>query len=97
MNDRILATFQTSLSETTERIEAAETAEADLRRQLQDQLIRTLLPLQDVMIPARRVYAILASVTQTYSSLTYAVESALQDRNAGPRDVYETFFRFQRF
>ena len=81
MKDRILATCQTSLSETRERIEAAETAERDLRRQLEDQLIRTLLPSQDVMIPARRVYAILASVSQTYSSLAYAVDSAIQDRN----------------
>ena len=87
MKDRILATCQTSLSETRERIEAAETAERDLRRQLEDQLIRTLLPSQDVMIPARRVYAILASVSQTYSSLAYAVDSALQDRNPGPPDV----------
>ena len=47
------------------------------------------------MIPARRVYAILGSVTHTYSSLAYAVEFALQDRNPGPRDVYDTFFRFQ--
>ena len=67
--------------ETVERIEAEETAEADLRLQLEDQLIRTLLPSQDVMIPARRVYAILASVIKTYSSLAYAVESAIHDRN----------------
>ena len=73
IKDRILATGQTTLSETTARIEAAETAEADLRRQLEDQLIRTLIPSQDVVIPERRVYVILASVTQTYSSLAYAV------------------------
>ena len=81
MKDRIAATCQATLSETTRRIEAAETAEADMRRQLEDQLIRTLLPSKYVTIPARRVYAILASVTQTYSNFAYAVESALQDRN----------------
>ena len=95
MNDRILTTCQTSLSETRERIEAAETSEADLRRQHEDQLIRTLITSQDVMIPARRVYVILTSVTQTYSSLAYAAYSALQDRNTGHPDDYETFFRFQ--
>ena len=77
------------------RIAQAKIAEADLRRQLEDQFIRTLLPSQDVMIPARRLYALLASVNQSYSSLAYAVESALEDRNPGPPDVYETFFRFQ--
>ena len=47
------------------------------------------------MIPARLVYAILASVTQAFSSHGYAVESALQERSPGPLDVYDTFFRFQ--
>ena len=47
------------------------------------------------MIPARRLYTLLASVTQSYSSLAYAVESALKDRNPGPPDVYETLLRFQ--
>ena len=47
------------------------------------------------MIPARRVYAILASVTQAFSSHAYAVESALHERNPGPQDVFDTFFRFQ--
>ena len=47
------------------------------------------------MIPARRVYATLAKVSQTFSSLAYAVEFALQERNPEPRDVYDTFFRFQ--
>ena len=64
MKDRNLATCQTALSETTVRIEAAETAEADLRRQREDQLIRTLHPSQDVMIPARRVYAILSELLE---------------------------------
>ena len=47
------------------------------------------------MIPARRVYACLASVTQAFSSHAYAVESALQERAPGHRDVFDTFFRFQ--
>ena len=47
------------------------------------------------MIPARRVYAILASVTQAFSSHAYAVESARHERNPGPQDVFDTFFRFQ--
>ena len=42
------------------------------------------------MIPARRVYACLASVTQALSSHAYAVESA-----PGHRDVFDTFLRFQ--
>ena len=94
MKDRILASCQTTLREKNARIEQAEAAEADLRRQLENQFIRTLLPSQDVMIPARRLYTLLASVTQNYSSLAYAVESALEDGNTGPPDVYETFFRF---
>ena len=95
MKDRILASCQTTLRETNERIVQAEATEANLRRQLEKQFIITLLPSQDVMIPARHLYALLASVTQSYSSLAYAVESALEDRNPGPPDVYETFFRFQ--
>ena len=47
------------------------------------------------MIQARRVYAILASVTQVFSSHAYAVESALHEMDPGPRDVFDTFFRFQ--
>ena len=69
MKVRILASCHTALEETNVRIAQAETTEADLRRQLEDQFIR--------MIPARRLYALLASVTQSYSSLAYAVESAL--------------------
>ena len=95
MKTRILASCQTALRETDVRLTQAETAEEALRRELEDQFIRTLLPSQDVMIPARRVYAILASVTQAFSSHAYAVESALHDRNSGSRDVYDTFFRFQ--
>ena len=95
LKTRILATYQTTLRETAERIEHTETEEVELRRELEDQFIRTLLPSQDVMIPARRAYATLASVSQTFSSLAYAVESALQDRNPEPRDIYDTFFRFQ--
>ena len=57
--NRILATYQATVSETTDRIEAAEAAEADLRHQLEEQLIRILLHSQDVMIPAHRVYAAL--------------------------------------
>ena len=64
------------MSETTDRIDAAEIAEAYICHQPEEQLIRTLLPTQDVMIPARRVYAALASLTQTFSSLAYSVESA---------------------
>ena len=47
------------------------------------------------MIPARRVYACLASVTQAFSGHAYAVESALQERAPGHRDVFDTFFQFQ--
>ena len=50
MKNRILATCQTTPREANERIVEAEAAEADLRRQLEDQFIRTLLPSQDVMI-----------------------------------------------
>ena len=95
MKTRILASCQTALMETNTRITQTETAEEAIRRQLEDQFNRTLLPTQDVMIPARRVYAILASVTQAYSSHAYAVESALHERNPGPQDVFDTFFRFQ--
>ena len=95
MKTRIIATCQTALSETNKRITQTETAEEAIRRQLEDQFNRTLLPTQDVMIPARRVYAILASVTQAFSSHAYAVESALHERDPGPRDVFDTFFRFQ--
>ena len=63
MKGRILASCQTTFRETNERIVQAEADDADLRRQLEDQFIRTLLPSQDVMIPARRLYALLASVT----------------------------------
>ena len=94
MKIRILATCQAIPSETADRIDAAKIAEADLRHQLEEQLIRTLLPSQDVMIPGRRVYDGLASNTETFSILAYSVESALQDRNPGLRDVYGTFFRF---
>ena len=41
------------------------------------------------------VYAILASVTQAFSSHAYAAESALHERDPGPRDVFDTFFRLQ--
>ena len=75
--NRILATYQATVSETTDRIEAAEAAEADLRHQLEEQLIRTLLPSHDVMIRARRVYAAIASLTKTFSRLAYSVESAI--------------------
>ena len=44
LKTRILATYQSTLRETAERIEQAETDEADLRRELEDQFIRTLLP-----------------------------------------------------
>ena len=47
------------------------------------------------MIPARRVYALMASVTQAFSSHAYAVESALLERNPRLQDVFDTFFRFQ--
>ena len=53
MKTRILASCQTALMETNVRITQAETAEEALRRDLEDQFIRTLLPSQDVMIPAR--------------------------------------------
>ena len=95
MKTRILATYRTILRETAERIEHTETDEAELRRDLEEQFIRTLLPSQDVMIPARRVHATIATVSHTFSSLAYAVESALQERNPGPQEVYDTFFRFQ--
>ena len=95
MKDRILASCHTALEEMNVRIAQAETTESDLRRQLEDQFIRTLLPSHEVMIPARRLYALLATVTQSYSNLAYAVESAIQDRKPEPPDVYETFFRFQ--
>ena len=65
LKNRILATYKATVSETTDRIEAAEVAEADLRRQFWEQLICTLIHSQDVMIPARRVYAAIASLTQT--------------------------------
>ena len=68
----------------------------DLHNQLEDQLIRTLLPFRDVMIPARLVYAALASITQTFSSLANSVEPALQERNQGPRDVIDGFFDSRR-
>ena len=95
MKTRILAFCQTGLRETDARFTQAETADESLRRDLEDQFIRTLLPSQDAMIPARRVYALLSSVTQAFSSHAYAVESALHERHAGPRDVSDTFFRFQ--
>ena len=95
MKTRIIASCQTALRETDVRITQAETAEEALRRELEDQFIRTLLPSKDVMIPARRLYALLATVNQSYSSLAYAVESALEDRNPGPPGVYEMFFNFQ--
>ena len=95
MNTRILASCQTALRETNVRITQAESAEEALHRTLEDQFIRALLPSQGVMIPARRVYAILASVSQAFSSHAYAVESALHDRNSGPRDIFDTFFRFR--
>ena len=69
LKHRILSTCKTTLWETTDGIEAAETVEADLRHQIEDQLIRTLLHSQDVIIPARRVYATLATITQTFSGL----------------------------
>ena len=77
-------------------ITQAETAEDALLRELEDQFIRTLLPSQDVMIPARRVYAILASVTQSFWSLAYAVESALQDRNPDPEMCTTHSFDFKK-
>ena len=95
MKDRILASCQTTRKERNVKIAQAETVKADIRRQLEDQFIRTLVPSQDVRIHESRLYALLALVTQSYSSLAYAVKSALQDRNPGPPDVYETFFRFK--
>ena len=95
MKARILAACQTALTETNTRITRLEKEEEPIRRQLEDQFNRTLLPTQDVMIPARRVYASLASVTQAFSSHAYAVESARHERNPGPQDVFDTFFRFQ--
>ena len=83
------------MRETNARITRAETAKEALRRDLEDQFIRTLLPSQDVMITARRVYAILASVAQAFSSHAYAVESSLHERDHGHRKVFDTFFRFQ--
>ena len=77
------------------RIQQAEAAEETLRRDLDDQLISTLLPSHETMIPARRVYALLASVTQAFSSHAYAVETALDGRDPSPRDVFDTFFRLQ--
>ena len=47
------------------------------------------------MIPARRVYASLASLTQAFSSHAYAVESAIQERTPGLRDIFDTFFQVQ--
>ena len=79
--------------ETDRRITQAETTEEDLRLDLEDPFIRTLLPSQDVMIPARRVYAVLASVTQAFWSHAYTVESALHERDPRPREVFDTFFR----
>ena len=91
----ILASFQTALLETNERITQGETTEKALRRDLEEQITRTLQPSQEVMIPARPVYASLALITQAFSSHAYAVESALQEMTPGLRDVFDTFFRFQ--
>ena len=66
LKTRILASWQTALVETDERISLGETTEEALRRDLEEQLTRTLHPSQEVMIPARRVYALLTSVTQTF-------------------------------
>ena len=68
MKARILVACQTALTEANTRITRMETDEETIRRQLEDQFNRTLLPTQDVMITARRVYAILASVTQAFYS-----------------------------
>ena len=82
MNARIISACQVALLETDERITQAEITEEALRRDLEDHFTRTFLPSQDVMIPARRVYTSLASVTQDFSSHAYAVESALQERDS---------------
>ena len=95
MKARISASYQTALKETDLRIQQAEAAEETLRRDLEDQFISTLLPSQDAMIPACRVYALLASITQAFSSHAYTVESALDERDPRPRDVFDTFFRIQ--
>ena len=92
---RILASCQTALVETDERISQGEVTEETLRRDLEEQLTRTAFPWQEVMIPARRVYACLTSVTQAFSSHAYAVESVLHERLPDLRDVFETFFRVQ--
>ena len=63
--------------------------------QLEDQLSSTIHHLQDVIIPLRRVFAALASLTPTFSSLAYSVEAALQERDQDPRDLYDGFFRSQ--
>ena len=47
------------------------------------------------MIPARRVYALLASVTQAFSNHPYAVETVLDERLPDLRDVFDSLFRFQ--
>ena len=54
---RFLASCQTALVETDERISQGEATEEALRRDLEEQFTRTFLPSQEVMIPARRVYA----------------------------------------
>ena len=91
----ILASFETALLETNERITQGETTEKALRRDLEEQITRTLQPSQEVMIQARRVYASLASLTQAFSSHAYAVESAIQERTPGLRDIFDTFFQVQ--
>ena len=92
---RILASCQTALMETDKRISQGDATEETLRRALEEQFTRTFLPSQEVMIPARRVYACLSTVTQALSSHAYAVESALHKRVQEHRDVFDTFFRFQ--
>ena len=88
----IITSCQTALAETDKRITQGEATEEALRRDLEDQFTRTFLPSQEVMIPARRVYARLASVTQAFSSHAYAVESVLGERQPDLREVFETFF-----
>ena len=47
------------------------------------------------MIPARRVYALLESVTQMFSRHAYAVESVLDENLPDLLEVFDSFFRFQ--
>ena len=89
----LLAAYDAVLGETANRIVASEVADEDLRRQLEDQLIQTLLPFQDIMIPGRRDYAAMTSITQTFYSLAHSVEASLQERDQDSIDIYDDFCR----